>query len=256
MSKLVSLTCEGGVAELEINRPERHNSLIPELLEEMLAALAEVEARPELRALILCARGASFSTGGDVAAFLAHWDRIESYSRRIVGALNRVVLALARLRVPVIAAAQGWTTGGSLGLLLGADLVVLAEDARFAPFYTRVGFSPDGGWAVLLPRLIGVRAAAEVQYLNRPFRAEEALRWGLANKVVPLAQLREEARALAGQIAAMVPESVTSTKRLLRADLKEWETALAAELEAFVSCIQSPAVRESAQAFVAQLGRK
>ena len=250
MSNLVLLNYDGAVAELVLNRPERHNSLVPELLESVLAALAAVAARQATRVLILRANGRSFSTGGDVAAFLENWQRIEDYSRHIVGALNRVVLALARLRVPVIAAAHGWTTGGSLGLLLGADLVVLAEDARFAPFYSQVGFSPDGGWARILPTLIGPRAAAESQYLNRPFNAAEALAWGLANRVVPAASLREEALAMAAQVAGMMPASIESTKRLLRADIDAWEAGLEAELEAFVACIRSPGVRESAEAFV------
>jgi 2-(1,2-epoxy-1,2-dihydrophenyl)acetyl-CoA isomerase len=250
MSDLVILSRENAVAELSLNRPQRHNSLVPELLEAVLDGLWQISANSSVRAVVLRAEGKSFSTGGDVAGFLAHWNEIEAYSRRTVGLLNEVVLALARLPVPVVAAAQGWTTGGSLGLLLGADIVLLGADARIAPFYTQVGFSPDGGWSQLLPELIGARTAAEVQYLNQAFGAEQALVWGLANRVVPVASLRAEAHALAARIAGMMPASTASTKRLLRGDLARWEAGLAAELEAFVETIQSPGVRESAEAFV------
>lgn len=255
MTDPLVLRQQDAVAELELNRPQRSNSLVPEMLEAMADALAQVEARAQTRVLILSARGQAFSTGGDLGAFLEHWQEIENYSRRIVGGLNRVVLALARLRVPVIAAAQGWTTGGSIGLLLGADMVLLADNARLAPYYTEVGFSPDGGWGRLLPDLIGARRAAELQYLNRPLLADEAVALGLANRVVPLAGLQEEARRWAARIASMSPASVASTKRLLRADTAHWPQRLEEELEAFVACIQTAGARERAQAFVAGLKR-
>lgn len=241
---------DGPVARLTLNRPERHNSLVPELLDELLAALRIVAAREDVSAVVLAAKGRSFSTGGDLSGFLAHWDDIESYSRRIVGGLNEVVLAMLRLPQPIVAAVQGWTTGGSLGLVLGADVVLLAPDARFAPFYTEVGFSPDGGWCAILPERIGRGLAAEIQYRNLTLDAETAVARGLANRVVPAAALAGEAESVARSIARMVPESVRSTKRLLNIDLDRVERGLAAELEAFVERIKASGTYERAAAFV------
>ncbi|NTU85498.1 MAG: enoyl-CoA hydratase/isomerase family protein, partial [Chloroflexales bacterium] len=99
MADLVRLAVDGAVATLTLNRPERHNSLIPELLEELLAALEQLRARPEPRALVLQANGRSFSTGGDVAAFYGSAERA-AYADRIVGLLNRAVLALIDLPTP------------------------------------------------------------------------------------------------------------------------------------------------------------
>lgn len=253
MSDFVTIERSGGIAHLVLNRPDRHNSLIPELLDELLAGLRQVDQDANSRVVLLTARGRNFSTGGDLRGFLAHWDAIEAYSRRVVGRLNDVMMAMVELRVPVVAAVQGWVTGGSLGLVLASDLVLLAADARFAPYYTEVGYSPDGGWAALLPRIVGDRAAAEVQYLNRPFDAAEAVRWGLANRVVDGEALASEARKTAERIAGMVPGSVESTKRVLRRDAAAWRDGLEQELEAFVRRITSPDARGGVEAFLERM---
>ena len=142
---------QGYIATITLNRPERHNSLIPALLNEMLAALDSIGARPQVRALILKANGRSFSTGGDVRAFYEHRKDLSMYAHEIVGLLNRVILTLVGLPVPVVAAVNGIVTGGSLGLVLASDLALLAPEATITPFYSVVGFSPDGGWLVVSP---------------------------------------------------------------------------------------------------------
>lgn len=251
--KHIQLSMEGLIARLRLNRPERHNSLVPEMLEEILEALSLLRVNPEPRVLLLSAPGRCFSTGGDLAAFLAHWDAIDAYARRIVGALNQVVLGLRELDIPVVVAAQGWTTGGSMGLILAADIVLLSEDARFAPYYCEVGFAPDGGWSCILPARIGPARAAEAQYRNRVISAAEALEWGLANRVVATAALVDTAEDTVAAIAAKQPSTLRATKRLLRGDLSAWRAGLDAELEAFVENVQQPGVHERVQAFVAAL---
>ncbi|CAG0947683.1 partial 4-chlorobenzoyl coenzyme A dehalogenase-2, partial [Anaerolineae bacterium] len=167
MSNLVLIETDGAIATLTLNRPERHNALVPELLAEMLAALDGLKARAELRALILQANGRSFSTGGDVRAFYKHRDDIARYSNEVVGGLNQVILALIVFPTPVIAAVQGIVTGGSLGLVLASDIALLAPIASFTPFYTVVGYSPDGGWTAMLPSIIGAKRAAEILLTNQ-----------------------------------------------------------------------------------------
>lgn len=231
---LVLLHFEGATAVVTLNRPERHNSLVPALLQTMLDILADVAANESVRAMVLRANGRSFSTGGDALGFMQHADNMEPYAREIVGLLNQVILALIDLPVPVITAVHGIVTGGSLGFILGSDIVLLAPEASFTPFYSDVGPSPDGGWAVLLPLLIGPRRAAEVLYLNETIDAETAVAWGLANSVVAADQIQREALSLAEAIATKKQGSIRHTKQLLHLNRAEIAARLDAELNHFV----------------------
>jgi 2-(1,2-epoxy-1,2-dihydrophenyl)acetyl-CoA isomerase len=229
MSPLVLVERVGPIATLTLNRPERHNSLVPELLEALLAALSGLAADPELRAVVLQANGRSFSTGGDLRGFFERAGDLGAYAETIVGNLNRVILALLALPVPVVAAVQGTVTGGSLGLVLASDIVLVDPAASFTPYYGVVGFSPDGGWTALLPAVIGPKRAAEALLSNRTILAEEAVMWGLANRAVARERLRREAQRVAGEIARLVPGSVRRTKSLLAATLLSQGLAAAEE---------------------------
>jgi enoyl-CoA hydratase/carnithine racemase len=211
----VLLERAGPVAVLTLNRAERHNSLVPPLLEELLAGLEVVRRDSVVRAAVLQANGRSFSTGGDVRGFYVHLDDLADYGSKIVGLLNQVILALVELPVPVVAAVQGIVTGGSLGLVLGCDVVLVAPEASFTPYYGVVGFSPDGGWTAMLPVIIGPKRAAEVLLRNLTITVEQAVDWGLASRVVPGERIRHEALSVAQDIAAHKPRSVRRTKRLL-----------------------------------------
>jgi 2-(1,2-epoxy-1,2-dihydrophenyl)acetyl-CoA isomerase len=250
MMELVQLELHETVAILTLNRPERHNSLVPELLEELLAWLAQVEAAPDVRAVILQANGRSFSTGGDVAGFVTHLDSLEAYALRIVGLLNETILALLQLPAPVVAAVQGIVTGGSLGLLLACDLVLVAPQATFTPYYSVVGFSPDGGWTALLPALIGPKRAAAILMQNQTISAEEALAWGLANKIVTGDSLRVEALKVAQEIAAKKAGSIRHTKRLMVGSHGDVARRLEEERARFVRQIVTPEARQGMATFL------
>jgi 2-(1,2-epoxy-1,2-dihydrophenyl)acetyl-CoA isomerase len=251
-NELVLLDFVGATAVVTLNRPQRHNSLVPTLLRDMLAVLAEVAADEAVRAVVLRANGRSFSTGGDALGFVQHADDMEPYAREIVGLLNQVILALIDLPVPVITAVHGIVTGGSLGFILGSDMVLVAPEASFAPFYSEVGPSPDGGWAVLLPLVIGPRRAAEVLYLNEAIGAETAVSWGLANRVVPADQIQAEVLAIAEAIAAKKQGSIRHTKQLLHLDRAEIAARLATELDHFVQQMVTPEAIDGFRDFVAQ----
>lgn len=251
MSDLVLHEDDGPVAVLTLNRPERHNSLVPELLEELLAAIEGIRERPGLRAVVLQASGRSFSTGGDVRAFYEQAARA-AYAERIVGLLNQCIVALLDLPVPLVAAVHGIVTGGSLGLVLAADVVLLSPEASFTAFYTTVGFSPDGGWTALLPERIGRARAAEALLIDRTITANEALSWGLASRIVPTSQIHAEARALAHAIAGQLPASIRSTRRLIHSDREQIVARLEAERRAFVAQIQSAEAERGMAAFLAR----
>ncbi len=250
MSELVLLERVGAVAVLTLNRAERHNSLVPELLEEMLAALKGSGAQPGVRAVVLQANGRSFSTGGDVRGFYEHRDDLETYAGEIVGLLNRVILAMIELPVPIVAAVHSIVTGGSMGLVLGSDIVLVAPEANFTPYYSVVGFSPDGGWTALLPSVIGLKRTGEILMRNGTISAEQAVAWGLASRVVAADRIREEALSTAQDLAAMKAGSIGHTKATLGPACYDLEARLETERARFVQQIVTEEARQGIASFL------
>jgi 2-(1,2-epoxy-1,2-dihydrophenyl)acetyl-CoA isomerase len=240
------------VCHVVLDRPERHNALVPELLQALRDAL-EMAAAASPSALVLSANGRSFSTGGDVQAFFdTERAERENYAIAVVGLLNKVILDLLQLPCPSIAAVHGLVTGGSFGLVLGCDMVVATPRASFAPWYVDVGFSPDGGWTALLPERIGRARALEIQLLNRSLKAEEALACGLIQQLVDQAELMPTVEALAATIAVKKTGSVARTLKLMRPDPVVAAAALDKEYRSFLEQIVTDEAHEGMAGFLAE----
>ncbi|MCC5856678.1 MAG: enoyl-CoA hydratase/isomerase family protein [Ectothiorhodospiraceae bacterium] len=249
---LVTTQRDDDILTLTLNRPERHNALVPELLDALRAELDACTQEPP-RALILAAEGRSFSSGGDVGGFYAcPRPERQRYSRRIVGQLNQAILDLLRLPCPSIAAVHGMVTGGSIGLVLACDIVVVGPKASFAPWYVNVGYSPDGGWTALMPERIGRARALDVQLLNHSINADEALHWGLATRLAEDGRVRDEAHRLAHAIRGKIPGSVRRTLQLTRPDPQRVAAALDVELENFVDQIATGEADRGMAAFLGE----
>lgn len=240
---------------LTLDRPGRGNALVPELLAALRERIDEAR-RAEAPALVLTGHGRAFSAGGDVARFaeLAR-DReaLLRFAREIVGGLNAAILDLLAFPMPVIAAVNGPVTGGSAGLMLAADMVVMSEDAFLQPYYAQMGFAPDGGWTALLPGRIGTARALEVQYRNQRLTASDCLRLGLASEICPCAELEARVAVLTASLAEMEPGTLAMTRanvwnRERRAAAAE---ALERELQGFLALIARPETRERMEAFLA-----
>ncbi len=229
------------VATLTLNWTERHNSLTPELLNDLRLALMD---STEAHVLVLQANGRSFSTGGDVRAFYDHRDAIKLYASEIVELLNQTIKALLEFPAPTIAAVHSIVTGGSIGLVLACDLVIVSPQASFTPYYNVVGFSPDGGWTALLPNLIGPARTAESLLTNATITARQAVEWGIANRMVEANRVRDEAQRMAQQIGTLKFGSLRRSIQLLRDRKLAALPGLQAELQQFVEQI----VTEEAQA--------
>jgi 2-(1,2-epoxy-1,2-dihydrophenyl)acetyl-CoA isomerase len=230
--RFVLTKIDGAVATVTLNRPERHNSLVPELLRDLGDAIAVCEADPGAKILVLRASGQSFSTGGDLHNFREHAQDIAQYADELVGLLNSTIMRLYDCRLPVLAVVNGQVTGGALGLVLAADIVLVTDRASFTPYYVEAGFSPDGGWTAMLPDLIGRTRATTVQLLNQTITAGQALDWGLATAYAEDAEMDRAVKELSEQLLGKKPGSVCSTRRLMRpVDL---ESRLALERERFV----------------------
>jgi len=234
---LVTLQRRDGVALVSLNHPRRHNALVPDLLDALLRALEHPDSQGAA-ALVLRAEGRSFSTGGDLAGFWDHRDTIAAYAHGLVGQLNAAILAIHDHPAPVVCAVQGQVTGGSLGLLLASDHVIMRRGVTITPYYSAVGFSPDGGWTALLPSIIGRQHAMNWLAVNASHDADTCLALGLAHQVVD-----DDCDAAALQWAQRVSEkdtgSVAITRRLLNADGDVLRRRLEAERENFVRQVQT-----------------
>jgi 2-(1,2-epoxy-1,2-dihydrophenyl)acetyl-CoA isomerase len=239
----------GSVAEVVLDRPQRHNALVPELVDALHDALETVSRDPDVRAVVLRGNGRSFSTGGDVRGLLEA-DDLRAYAHHLVSRLNECILALYRLPVPVVCLVQGLVTGGALGLILASDVVILDEGATITPWYGAVGFSPDGGWTALAPGVIGRGRTAEMLFTNRTLTAGEAQSWGLASRVVPLDALAEVGRVTAERIARLRPGALHAARRLLNDDEAVLASRLAAERDAFVERIVTDEARAGMEAYL------
>lgn len=248
----VALTVDRGVGTITLDRVARHNSLVPEFLEAIGEAI-DSAVRAGVDAIVVQAAGRTFSTGGDVAAFHRHRNDLASYAEHVVGALNAMILKLIRLDVPTVVAVHGIVTGGSLGLVLGCDVALVAPEASFTPWYREVGFSPDGGWTVLLPRLIGPARSAHVLMTNQSISAEQALAWGIAAKMVSADEIRAEAQRTARHIASGVGGSIAQTKARLWSDVDAIAAGLDDERRRFVEQVVSPEVEAGMEALLERL---
>lgn len=211
----VRWTVADGVATLTLDRPDAGNALDPALVTDLGAAVAEIAARDDVRAVLLRAEGRMFSVGGDIGFFAGAPDRGAAIGA-LADDLHAGLRALLALDVPIVAAVQGPAAGAGMSLTTLADIVVAGEAATFTVAYTAVGLTPDGGASWTLPRLVGPRRAADLMLRNPRLKAADALAIGLVTEVVPDEQLAERAADVARQLADGPTEALRATRRLLR----------------------------------------
>jgi 2-(1,2-epoxy-1,2-dihydrophenyl)acetyl-CoA isomerase len=212
----VLLSLEDGVGRLVLNRPEASNGMDVPFLRGLYDAIMTAHGQPELRVLLITGEGPNFCAGGDVKTFASKGDALPDYLREATSWLQVCVQGLLGLQAPVIAAVHGFAAGGGgFGLVCASDLVLAAESAKFMSGATRVGMAPDAGSSVTLPQIVGVRKAMEIFLTNPTLTAAEALGIGLITRVVPDADLLDEALAVARALAAGAPKAQAATKRLV-----------------------------------------
>ena len=245
---MVRVSLDGPIGVLTLSRPERHNSLVPDLLIGLIEGHREIVDRGATVG-VLTAAGPTFSTGGDIKAIREADDR-EAYARHLVGLLNEAVLEIAFGPIPMVAAVHGMLTGGSVGLVLACDRVVLAAETTIRSWYATVGFAPDGGWTALLPGIIGVRRAAAVLLADDTITPAEALAWGVVHEVTPGAAVRDRALETARRIAGTKAGARDAIRRLTAEDRSEVAARLEAELAGFVAQVTTDESTAGMDAFL------
>ena len=202
------------IATVVLNRPEAMNSIDPETQAELVACWERIRADDAIRVVILTGAGErAFCTGSDLKKTMPP---AENYASLAFGKGDAGFASQLATEKPVICAINGYALGGGLELALACDIRIAADHARFGLPEVRVGSIPGAGGTQRLPRTIGASDAMLLLLTGDHIDAAEALRLGIISRVVPAADLRREAEAIAGRIAANAPLSVHAIKRLVR----------------------------------------
>ncbi len=199
-----------GVLRLTLNRPEQYNALSDELLGALQRAFDAAAEDPSVRAIVLGGAGRAFCAGHDLKEMRAHPDL--AYQRGLFERCSRMMLAIPKLPVPVIARVHGIATAAGCQLVAACDLAVAADVARFAVSGVNVGLFCSTP-AVALARNVGRKQAMEMLVTGEFIDAESARARGLVNRVVPLEKLDEEVAKLTAAIVAKSPHAIRSGKR-------------------------------------------
>ncbi|PRP97558.1 putative enoyl-CoA hydratase echA8 [Enhygromyxa salina] len=248
----VTCTIEAGVAEVHLNRPDKHNGLNPAMFDAIVDTGEQLRADPSVRAVILAGEGPSFCAGLDFLAFMAGGEAVQTKllnwrDDRIGNLAQRLAWVWTEVPAPVIAAVHGACVGGGLQLALAADIRVVHPDAKLAVREIVYGMIPDMSISQTLSRLVRLDVAKELTFTGRDVDGREAAQLGLATRLSedPLAA----ARAIAEQIAARSPHAVRAAKQLWnRAPQLGTEAALRLETELQMPLLGSRNQLEAVQA--------
>jgi enoyl-CoA hydratase/carnithine racemase len=233
------VTAEGPVRLIELNRPEQRNAASEALHTALAAVWDRIAGEDEVRAVVLTGRGRAFSAGGDFHV-MTRVQRDEAFREQNVAEARAIITGMVRCPVPVVAAVNGPAVGLGCSMALLSDMVLMAEGAYLADPHVQVGLVAGDGGAMVLPLIVGPARAKELLFLGERVSAEEAVRLGLANRVVPGDKLLDEAMDLARRLAALPVTALRGTKRAVNLHLEQamglvMETGLAAERDSMHS---------------------
>jgi len=219
----ISVTKENLYAIIQFQRAEVLNALNMKLMEELVDALEMLDKDDDVRAVILTGNEKAFAAGADIKEMadasamdmlirdqFARWDRIR------------------KIKKPVIAAVSGFALGGGCELVMTCDIIIASETAKFGQPEINIGVMPGAGGTQRLTRAVGKAKAMEIVLTGKMITAQEALQWGLINKVVPVEYCLEEAKNVAREIAAKPPVAVRLAKEAV---LKAFDTTIEGGLE-------------------------
>jgi enoyl-CoA hydratase len=249
MPPTVRTWSDEGLAWIEIDRPGKLNALDGDTVRALTGAVQDAAAQPETRVILLAASGdKAFAAGADVAEMHA---QDAAGVRALMESGKALAVLLEEAPVPVIAVVHGFVLGGGLELALACDLICAAETARFGLPEADLGVLPGWGGSQRLLRRVGAGRARDMLLTGRRVPAEEALSWGLCDRVFPAASLREAAAALARSLRDKEAAALAAAKRTLRegAGLPLFE-ALRLETELFVQLFDRPERAERMERFL------
>jgi enoyl-CoA hydratase len=243
------VTGRGPVRLIELNRPQQLNAASEDLHTALAGVWDHIAADGDARAVVLTGRGRAFSAGGDFHV-MSRVQRDEAFREQNIAEARAIITGMVRCPVPVIAAVNGPAVGLGCSLALLSDMVLMAEGAYLADPHVQVGLAAGDGGALVLPLIVGLPRAKELLFLGERVSAEEALRLGIANRVVPGDKLLDEAMEVAGRLAALPAQALRDTKRAVNLHL---EQAMAAVLDAALDAERESMKSAEHAAIVARL---
>jgi 2-(1,2-epoxy-1,2-dihydrophenyl)acetyl-CoA isomerase len=223
---------EGGIVRLTINKPERLNALDVDMRQELIGHLRDIRGDEGVRCLILTGAGGSFCSGADVSKSRGKRD-VRTARHMIRNNAHQYITLLNDLEIPVIAAVRGNAAGVGWSIALTADFILAADNARFTAAFGRIGLAPDGGLVWHLARATSLYVAKDIVFTTRTVHVDEALQKGLVTRIVPDADLMDEAMKLARSLAAGPTFAVALAKKQIHnallpsiASFLEWEALM------------------------------
>lgn len=244
--KTLIVTDEDGLRTIALNRPKAMNAVDPQMLADLTATLDDAGKNDDVRCLLFCGEGRAFCSGRDLSAAKPDEDAYKIITEEI----NPVLEKIYRFPKPTIAAINGVAMGVGLGIALACDIVYAADNARFSSPFANLGVALDSGGHYFLPRLIGYNRAMEMVYTANIIRGRQAADWGLVNRSVPGAKLRDWATELGKRIARGPTTAYAGQKALMqRAAALDYDTCMDEEAKLQASLVGRPEYEEGLAAF-------
>ena len=248
MTEHVIVTDEGPIRTIRMNRPDKKNALTFAMYDAMSEAITSAGGSSPIRCLVICGVPGAFSAGNDLGDFMKAATGGGGLGNSIVNFLH----TLARCERPLVAAVTGIAVGIGTTMMLHCDYAVAASDARFTTPFVALGLVPEAASSLIAPRVMGHRRAFELLVMGKPFSGEEAKAVGLVNQVAPAGEVEAEAMKAAQQIAALPPEAVAISRRLMKGTPDEVVRRMDEEAAAFSARLQSSEARQVFAAFFAR----
>jgi len=221
--QFINVTKQEGYAIVQLNRPEVLNALNMKLMEELVDALESLDKENDVRCVVLTGNEKAFAAGADIKE-MAGASSIDMLTRDQFARWDKI----RKIKKPIIAAVSGFALGGGCELVMSCDIVIASETAKFGQPEINIGVMPGAGGTQRLTRAVGKVKSMEMVLTGRMISADEALRWGLINKVVPVESYLDEAKSWAKEISSKPPVAVKLAKEAV---LKSFDTTIEGGLE-------------------------
>ena len=248
MTEQVIVKDEGAIRTIRMNRPDKKNALTATMYGAMAEAIESAGGSSPIRCILIMGVPGAFSAGNDLGDFMKAAMGGEGLGNSVL----RFLYALACCERPLVAAVQGVAVGIGTTMVLHCDYAVAASDARFSTPFVALGLVPEAASSLLAPRLMGHRRAFELLVMGKPFSGEEAKTLGLVNQVVAGSEVEAEAMKAAQAIAALPPEGVAISRRLMKGEPTEVVARIDAEAVQFKQRLGSPEARQAFEAFLSR----
>lgn len=231
---------DGAVLTLTMNRPKTKNALDPALIEAITVAFARANEDAGVRVVVLTGAGGSFCSGADLKKAIAENPDALADVNGAIERVHGIIKGVVHTLKPVIALVDGPAVGFGCDLALACDMRIASPEAYFQEKFVKIGLMPDGGGTFWLPRLVGLSRAMEMMMFGDAVKADRALEWGLVNRVVPAADIKEETMRLARHLAMGPPIAFAEMKRAVRYGVAaSVDQALDIERAGQIRCLKS-----------------